>query len=202
MALTNGKGASAGPLAPVGATADEDDADVACADPGPGLGTGFTKSACQVYSTINARKMARRTRRSIQQVRLAPDTTSGGWDRVVARGTKRMTAGKTPGGQADPSHGAVTIDGLRRVVRTRGQEPAGASKVWRNKDLVASDQREAQTYAGTPLSGPGEGVVRRGFCNQLQGCSGWRRGTHVWGSRRCRIPARSCFDEKPLESVV
>ena len=47
------------------------------ADPATGFGTGFTNSACQTYSTRNARKMARRTRRSIQQVRLQPDATSG-----------------------------------------------------------------------------------------------------------------------------
>jgi hypothetical protein len=95
----------------------EADAAVVVADPATGFGTGFTNSACQVYSTMNARKMARRTRRSIQQVRLWPDTTSRGWDRVVARGTQRMTAGEAPGGQKDPLDGAVTFDGFRRVVR-------------------------------------------------------------------------------------
>jgi hypothetical protein len=32
-----------------------------------GFGTGFTKSACQAYNTRKARKMARRTRRSIYE---------------------------------------------------------------------------------------------------------------------------------------
>src|SRR3954469_21994870 len=40
--------------------------------PAAGLGTGFTTSACHVYRTRNARKMARRTRRSIYMIRLRP----------------------------------------------------------------------------------------------------------------------------------
>ena len=97
---------------------------VAGAVPEIGFGTGFTKSACHVYSTRNARKMARRTRRSIQQVRLQPDATSGGWYWVVARGTQRVTADEAPGGKPDASHGAVTIDSFCSVVSARGQEPA------------------------------------------------------------------------------
>jgi len=68
--------------------------------------------------------MARRTRRSIQQVRLQPDATSRGWYWVVTRGTQGVTADETPGGEPDASQGAVPIDGFRRVVGTRGQEPA------------------------------------------------------------------------------
>ena len=55
---------------------------------------------------------------------LLPDTPSGGWYWVVARGTQRVTADEAPGGKPDASHGAVTIDSFCSVVRTRGQEPA------------------------------------------------------------------------------
>jgi hypothetical protein len=52
-----------------GVASDGGDACAADGDGGlpgaPGFGTGFTKSACHVYSTRKARKMARRTRRSI-----------------------------------------------------------------------------------------------------------------------------------------
>ena len=92
-----------------------------------GLGTGFTKSACHVYSTRNARKMARRTRRSIYVVWLpppfdevqdgpealeGPDATSGSWYRIVACRTKRVTTHKAPGGEPDPTNRAMAINRL------------------------------------------------------------------------------------------
>src|SRR5580765_5454997 len=129
------------------------------ADPPAGFGTGFTNNACHVYSTMNARKMARRTRRSIQQVRL-PDTTSGDWDRIVARRTQRMAADKPAGGQPNSAGGAMTVNGLGCVVRARGQKPAGTPKIWRNENLVASNQDQAQSHGRRSVSGLDGGVVR------------------------------------------
>jgi len=78
----------------------------------------------------------------------------------MACGTQRVTADEAPGGKPDPSQRAVSIDGFRRIVRARGQEPARASKVWRNKDLVGAKRQQAQADARTPFSGPDGGVFR------------------------------------------
>src|SRR3954454_23653530 len=151
------------------ANAGDDDAEVSAGRP---FSTGFTNRACHAYRTINARKMARRTRRSIQQAGLEPDTPSRGWYWVVARGTQRVTAREAPGGKPGCAKRAVSIDGFRRIVRARGQEPAGAREVGQNQDLVASKRGQTEPYGRPPVSGPGGGGVRRCFGNQLQGCSG------------------------------
>lgn len=57
-----------------------------------------------------------------------PDTTSGSWDGVVPRGTKRVTAREAPGGEPGAPQGAVTLDGLDRVLGARREKPAFASK--------------------------------------------------------------------------
>ena len=132
--------------------------------------------------------MARRTRRSIQLVRLQPDTTSGIGHRVVARRAERVAARQAPRGQPAAAKHAVAVDRLRRVVRARGQEAARASEIRRNKELVASKQHEADAHARPPVSGPGGGVVRRGCGNRLQGRSGWRRAVRASGRRRRRSP--------------
>src|SRR5712691_115164 len=57
--------------------------------PGRGLGTGFTNTACQTYSTRKARKMARRTRLSIRTAqghdprRRAVDSEQDVWLRAI-----------------------------------------------------------------------------------------------------------------------
>jgi len=57
--------------------------------------------------------------------------------------TQRVTADQAPGGKPDASGRSVKFYGLRRVVRARRQEAAGASKERRNEDLVAPQQDEA-----------------------------------------------------------
>ena len=74
----------------------------------------------------------------------------------MARGTQRVTAGETPGGEPDALRDAVTIDGLYRVFRARREEPALASKELRKSELLASTQRQAPAPAsatGRSLSG-------------------------------------------------
>src|SRR3954465_15190363 len=71
--------------APLPANAGDDDGEVSTGRP---FGTGFTNRACQAYRTINARKMARRTRRSIYVVRLEPPFD---WLRAVLSVSKDRT---------------------------------------------------------------------------------------------------------------
>jgi hypothetical protein len=89
----------------------------------------------------------------------------------VAGRAKRLAPSETAGGEPATLDDTVAAYGFVRVVRTRRQEPAGACKLWRNNDFVASNQSESR------LSGPGDG--QGVFGSRLQGYSGWRRGVRA-----------------------
>ena len=87
----------------------------------------------------------------------------------MTRGTERLTANEASGCEPSPAEYSVAIDRLGGIVRARWHEATGASKIWRNKELIASHQREREAHAQPQFSGPVEDGAPEGFGNRLQG---------------------------------
>src|SRR5262249_21198902 len=84
-------GATDAGLAPGGGDADMAAAGAFGAWPAAvGFGTGFTNSACQVYRTRKARKIARRTRRSIYEGTGSCPAAHNGWQRIRRRAASQV----------------------------------------------------------------------------------------------------------------
>ena len=145
-----------------------------------GLGVGLTNSAWYAYSTRNERKMAMRTRLSMNQIcsssrgyrgerpgtvpgaRLPrSDSTRdlgerfiGSW--IVPCRAERVAASQSPGRQPTALDRPVSNDRLAGVVGTARQKATGSSKVLRKNELIerstASIERAATPgSAGSPV---------------------------------------------------
>ena len=120
--------------------------------------------------------------------------------RVVTGSAERVTASQSFHRQPPTGQKPMTIHGFGGVVGARRQESTGAGKIRRNKALIESKQAEGRSHL-EPIA-RGEDLVRLRGGNRLQGRPGWRRAALASVRRPRRNRARSCFDEKPLESVV
>jgi ATP-dependent RNA helicase RhlE len=69
-----------------------------------------------------------------------------------------MAARQAASAQPDTLEGSVLNDGVTRVVRARGQEPAGSRKERRNKEFIASEQAERDRRAAEKTAKAAEPV--------------------------------------------
>src|SRR5450631_368586 len=154
--------------------------------------------------------MATRTRRCSISVRSTEDSWRGGlrdalWSvghRIVAGGAERLASGQAADGEPVTADQSVAFDGFGGVVGARRVKPAGASEKWREKKLIASEQRQRHADADRQIGWAGRDDVRDCGGIRLQGQSGRRRAVRAWRPRQRRSHSRSCYDGKPLVSVV